>query len=221
MSFQDPHTRRQRPKPQPYLLADDTRVPSVTQVLDMIDKPGLVHWAYRLGTQGKDYTVERDDTADAGTYAHILIVAYLDKRPPERPEGLPQHVIDWGQNAFGNYLLWARDHTVIPLATELRMASPDMGYGGTADLVANVDGRLEVMDFKTGRHYKTHILQLAAYAALVSEQTEWTPESVRALYVPREGDVVQDHITRNWMQQHRAFMELLRARQALVAAGAL
>ena len=60
-----------------YYLVDGTRVPSVTTVLGRFKESGpLIHWAWGLGIQGKDYREERDKAADAGTLAHAAVAAW-------------------------------------------------------------------------------------------------------------------------------------------------
>ena len=40
------------------------------------------------------------------------------------------------------------------------------GFAGTPDLICNIDGKLWIIDFKTGGNYKTHNLQCRMYALL-------------------------------------------------------
>lgn len=59
---------------QVYRLKDGTRVPSVTTIISRFkESGGLVHWAWQLGIDGKDYRKVRDEAADAGTLAHALL----------------------------------------------------------------------------------------------------------------------------------------------------
>ena len=61
---------------------------------------------------------------------------------------------------------------IVPIAHELRAfgtAPSGLGYGGTVDLVALVQGKLTVIDLKTGRRRSpTHGLQVAAYCHALS-----------------------------------------------------
>jgi hypothetical protein len=38
----------------------------------------LIHWAWALGKDGKDYRAERDKAADIGTLAHFMCEAFLN-----------------------------------------------------------------------------------------------------------------------------------------------
>lgn len=171
MPFTDPALRPETPRRQPYRLADGTRVPSVTAVLGrVIAKPSLTRWANRLGMQGIDAEDVRDQRAAEGTVLHTYIEAHLRGNDPDLSPFSPSAKAG-GLVAF---LRWRRSwfdrHAVEPLEIERRMVSERRGYGGTPDLIARVDGRLELLDWKTSREVSTeHLVQVAAYAALAWE----------------------------------------------------
>jgi ketopantoate reductase len=56
-----------------YKTPDGKRVPGVTTITGMLDKPGLVKWANNLGLQGIDSTEHVKNLARIGTLAHLLI----------------------------------------------------------------------------------------------------------------------------------------------------
>ena len=66
----------------------------------------------------------------------------------------------------------AREHGLRPLEVEAFLINETLGYGGTLDLIAELDGETWLLDWKTGksvawpdgRVYADHRLQLAAYA---------------------------------------------------------
>lgn len=63
-----------------YRTADGKRVPGVTTVLGIMNKPALVKWANTLGLQGIDSSAYVDETARVGTLAHEMIQEYLGGR---------------------------------------------------------------------------------------------------------------------------------------------
>ena len=72
-------------EPRPgYYLADGSHVPSVTTIIGRFkESGGLIHWAWALGKEGKDYREVRDKAADAGTMAHDAVEAWVHgKRSP-------------------------------------------------------------------------------------------------------------------------------------------
>lgn len=66
-----------------YKTADGKRVPSVTTILGILNKPALLDWAWRMGCEGQDYKAVRDNAGDIGTLAHYLILCHLKGEKPE------------------------------------------------------------------------------------------------------------------------------------------
>jgi hypothetical protein len=155
------------------------KIPSVTQVLGTIGNPeGLINWAIRETIKlidwderkAGDYTVLRDWYADIGTTAHRHMELILQGNTPDLlTEGFDQKLIDAAQNSIGAFELWLERHEVEPLYIEEVLVSDTFELGGTADLIATVDGKVEVIDFKTGTKLKKHNLQVAAYFMLAQE----------------------------------------------------
>ena len=176
----------------PYTLGDGLEVPSVTQVLSEIgNADGLIGWAVFLQRNGIDWKEERNHLGDIGTTTHSYIERYI--KTMQIPDMLD----------FGGVILtlakppilafhdWFTARTVTPHATELRMVSETWQLGGTADLIAYVDGEFEVIDFKTGAKKLQNEIQVAAYVKLAKEN---------GLNVTR-GRIV--HLDRNWSYKHK------------------
>jgi hypothetical protein len=116
------------------------RLPSVTTVLgEVIAKPGLVSWAAGLGAA---YPRAREEAAARGAAVHQFIEHYL--RTGDLLELDAEHA-PWMQAAAA--FLW--DYDPQPLEVELLVCHPEFGYAGRLDLIANVDGRVTLLDFKT------------------------------------------------------------------------
>src|SRR3990172_5098664 len=89
-----------------YHTKDDSRVPGVTTVLGRFKEAGgLIHWAWQLGKEGKDYREVRDKAADAGTLAHSAVEAWIHKQDFTFA-GEPE-VVAKAQKSFGAFLEWA------------------------------------------------------------------------------------------------------------------
>lgn len=72
----------------------------------------------------------------------------------------------------------------MPIASEQLVFSGEHVYAGTADLIGTVNGRLAILDIKTGRGvYPEYKLQLAAYAVAWGEMTGHFPEVCMNLHV--------------------------------------
>ncbi len=193
--------------------------PGVTDILKVIDKSGpLMAWAAKqtamaaidlshkhalepmydaVGDAGviKALTSRanwtRDEAASLGSAVHNLADQYvrgveLDTESPLAHEYAKRYA-DWWQAS--GWLLRLSEAVVV---------HPDVGYGGTFDLLAyDADGRTVLADIKTGRTgvYKEAILQLCAYgmARLVSPMgsdkvyPNPLPDRYVALHVTGEG----------------------------------
>ena len=149
-------------------------VPSVTNVIGVLDKPALPRWsakmvaetAYRMRHSLADMEESEavdmlkgspwsksQRAADRGTDIHAYLEARLNG---EQPEELSDDAEQYRSAADG----WLEQDLEV-VATEQTMFQPL--YAGTCDLVARIDGKLTVLDFKTGKGiYDEAALQLAA-----------------------------------------------------------
>jgi hypothetical protein len=162
----------------PYYLANGASVPSVTTVLNELNKgEGLTHWAWNCGRQGIDYRDVRDAAARVGTMAHCLIAGYLKGQTREQAFQHCKVVVaapeesERAEQCLTKYLAWEKEHSISPVIIETPFVSEEYWYGGTPDLLADVDGEFVLVDFKTGsRIFDSHYHQLAAYWKLIEEQ---------------------------------------------------
>lgn len=169
-----------------YRLQDGTRVPSVTTVLGVLNKPGLLKWAWELGAAGIEMDAYRDDLADVGRLAHQMIHAHLTGGDPDALcEGLARHVVDRAQNSFLKFLHWQDQHDVQVILTEQPLVSETYRFGGTLDIYAYLDGSPVLIDLKTSKAiYDEFFLQLAAYRQLATEHG-YAVEGLRLLRIGR------------------------------------
>ena len=89
-----------------YELPDGTKVPGVTTVLGVLNKPALIIWANRLGLQGIDSSKYRDEMADIGTLAHQMIVDYF-KGEKTNTDEYSKSQIDAAENCLLSFWEWA------------------------------------------------------------------------------------------------------------------
>jgi hypothetical protein len=152
-----------------YKLNNGERVPSVTTVLGILDKPALIQWAWSLGMKGEDYQKVRDNAADIGTLAHGMVMAHLTGTEFDKSEYSPADV-DKAENSLIKYWDWEKGHKIEIIAVEKPMVSEVYKFGGTIDCLAMVDGDLTLIDHKTGKAiYSEMFYQLAAYKQLLAE----------------------------------------------------
>lgn len=149
-------------------------LPSVTNVISVLDKPALPRWSAKMVAETayrmRDSLAHMDEAeavdmlkaspwskskraADRGTDIHAYLEARLNGVTPEE---LSPEAEQYRAAAD----LWLQQDIEV-LQTEQTMFA--YTYAGTCDLVARIDGRLTVADFKTGKAiYDEAALQLAA-----------------------------------------------------------
>lgn len=152
-----------------YFLADGTRVPSVTTVLGRFKEAGgLIHWAWNLGKEGKDYRSVRDQAGDAGTLAHSMIDAHIHEQQPVISGD--EETIAKATSAFNAYLIWEKSSAMKIGWTERQLVSERHRFGGTPDAFGTLHNQPVLIDWKTSNSvYSDYLLQLAAYAELIRE----------------------------------------------------
>ena len=152
-----------------YKNAEGKRLPSVTTVLGILDKPALINWAWKCGLDGLDYKNVRDNAADIGTLAHKMIMCHLTHTECDTSEYSPDDVSK-AENSFIKYLEWEMENPIEPVLVEKPLVSDEYGYGGTIDCLAKLNGDLVLIDHKTGKAIYTDMFyQLSAYEQLLKE----------------------------------------------------
>jgi len=156
---------------------------SVTNVLDVIDKPALRYW---FGNQiywamvkepeldEKSAMAKPWETSDKaksrGTTVHSIVEAWKNI---DDVKGLDSEQFGGYAQAFDN---WRNDYKVEPLEHERTVKSEKYGYAGTLDLLAMVNGKKALIDVKTNKDaniYKEVQLQLSAYEQGLREEGEF------------------------------------------------
>ena len=97
-----------------------------------------------------------------------MILNHLRKTGTDASAYSPDQVkcAEW---CFASFLAWEKNNKIEPVMLETRLVSELYRYGGQSDFLGYVNGKLTLLDFKTGEIYPDHFFQLAAYSALVNE----------------------------------------------------
>ena len=159
---------------QKYFLADGTQESGGSTICKIgEDAGGLIHWAWDLGKQGKDYRKERDNAADIGTIAHFLIECYLTNQVADL-EDYSQADIDKALNCYNKFVDWWDKQDLEVVATEVQLVNEEHRYGGTIDLIAkNGNNEHILVDFKTSKKIsEPYWRQCAGYAQLWNSNRE-------------------------------------------------
>jgi genome maintenance exonuclease 1 len=163
------------PKGRFYITPEGNKYPSITTVLGAKDKPWLTEWRNSLGEQKADKETKR--TAQRGTAVHAMIEAYLqNEEVPANATKLKNIPIALNDIAeFNSTKLFLKKINNIALQ-ESPLYSDVLKVAGRVDCIAEYDGVLSVLDFKTSTNSKTehmaqdYFLQTAGYALMFHEQ---------------------------------------------------
>ena len=154
-----------------YKLQDGTRVPGTTTITSRFaDSGGLLYWAFEQGKAAERGEIrslydKRDEAGDYGTQIHDLVEAHV-KGNPCGVENAPEPV----RRGFEAYCEWAAMTSLEIIETETPLVSEVYKFGGTPDGIGLVNGKLSMVDYKTGKGvYPSMLAQLGAYAILWDE----------------------------------------------------
>lgn len=130
-----------------YLL-EGAEIPSVTQVMEMLSQHEY--------SSVNEATLMR--AANRGTKVHNAIENYLKYGLDDCPEEL--------RGYMDGFLEWWGERNPTLIGSEVRIYHPIFRYAGTIDLIAEIDGKVNLVDFKTTYKLidKNCRVQLEAYA---------------------------------------------------------
>lgn len=157
---------------------------------DIAGTPPMSRAAYvttlqaRCGKQ-KAHRKTLEKAADIGSQVHGLIEWNL-RRELKQEVGPEPRVVDNAQWAFMAFQDWASSVSLKPIHIEQMVWSRTYGYAGTMDLLAEVNGVLTLVDFKTGKAiYGEAHLQNVAYQVALSEMGHSTPAAGLIVRLPK------------------------------------
>ena len=161
--------------------------PSITSILGRKPKPGIEEWRKKVGSKEANRITK--ESTELGTMVHNLCEQYLYNMPLAES---PDEVV----SVFNRlrFLLGNIDNIY---GLELPLHSNVLKVAGTADCVAEYNGILSVIDFKTSRKAKRedwiedYFIQAFFYAAAFYEMTGAVPEQIVILVAVRDTFEVQ------------------------------
>lgn len=145
----------------------------VTKILSIRHKEELEKWRLSLG----ELEAARVSTiaTDLGTMVHDAIEQFLSGISVAQVlSSLPQdytvmlygkEVVKSPRKLFRGFLHWYQKYQPTEVYIEQRLCDHQLGYIGRCDLIAKVDGKWGVYDFKTSKKFNIDMgFQLSAYA---------------------------------------------------------
>lgn len=209
-------------RPRHYESADGTWLNGVTTVCDMFPK-FLLPWATRVNAdwaikeldnkwsdgntrlpdvvsiieQSKiQYENVRDEAAGKGTSAHGIIEEYIKTKSQSLVMPVPCDGDVY--NCVKAFIEWEKSNNVKWIASELMVCNIDIGIAGTLDAIAEVNGVVTLVDFKTNKaiYPQSMYSQTAAYWMCLKYQLEdikQIPTERMILRLPKDGSKFEAH----------------------------
>ena len=211
-----------------YTHKNGLEYPSVTAILNELNKPALTYWAANcavsyieqnlsevdpnnphslndlfLNAKTAFKTVGKEAT-DIGSAVHHAIEHYV-KHGKDATGDLSESV----QNGFLAFLEWESLNKVEWLESEKTLYNLESCYAGTCDAIAKINGVKYLLDFKTSKSiYDEYRFQLAAYMACLDESEG--VERIGILRLDKEtGEPEFKDITKDWQKKYKAFLALV------------
>jgi ATP-dependent exoDNAse (exonuclease V) beta subunit len=153
-----------------YATPDGNKYPSVTTITSQYNKQSIMEWRKRVGEEEANRISSR--AAGRGTRVHTICENYLNNQDDYMKKQMPDAVVMFKtlQPLLDQYV--NNIH-----ALEVPLYSDYLRTAGRVDCIAEFDGTLSVIDFKTSSKPKedqwiqNYYMQCSAYAVMFEERT--------------------------------------------------
>ena len=171
-----------------YITPEGNKYPSITTVLSGRDKEGILTWRKRVGEDVAN-AISRKAT-NRGTKFHTIVEDFLNN------EDVKKHRKDF---LVYEMFLHMKSSLMISInnirAQECELYSHKYKVAGRVDCIAEYDGVLSIIDFKTSRrkrkdnYNENYYIQASAYAEMFEERTGEKVEQIAILVITEDGEV--------------------------------
>lgn len=163
-------TRKTTDKGRKYFTPEGNAYPSITTVLGVLNKEGIIAWRKRVGEEEANKISQQASVR--GTAVHKLAEDYLNNDPNWKEGAMPTNLFSFEDikkimdKRLNN--IWMQ---------EVFLYSDRLKTAGQVDCIAEFDGQLSIIDFKTSRKPKkeewitSYFIQASFYAAAFYERT--------------------------------------------------
>ena len=162
--------------------------PSITSVLSIRDKKGLHEWRQKVGEEVANHVMIQ--AANRGTAVHNMVEDYLNNIDLEQVDKYKKQFLP---RMMFNVLKPELSKINNIRLQEAQMFSSDYTVAGRVDCIAEYDGVLSIVDFKTSTKEKNedwienYFIQGSAYAEMYKEHFGEEITQVVILIVTEEG----------------------------------
>ena len=180
-----PKTEGRRINGHRFYEIDGKNYPSVTSVLSLRKTEGLTKWRKSIGEDIANFEMRR--CANRGKSLHKLVEQYMNNETPSIRDVLPLGLF----KLMKPYLDQINN---IRLVEEI-MYSPKLTIAGQVDCVAEYNGKLSVIDFKTANKERieewvdNYFLQCTAYSMMYAETYNESIEQIVVLMAAEDGSM--------------------------------
>jgi len=147
-------------------------VPRITAILSqMLHEDFLMSWSNSLGFKRQSYKQTLQRAADIGQHVHDSIEKFLMSGYVSL-ESVQDDMLFEVTNGLESFISWYKymknNYDIKVIGMEQKLICPY--YGGTYDLLLEVDGKLYLIDFKTSNHigYK-YFIQGSVYKKMLED----------------------------------------------------
>ena len=177
-----------------YVTPQENYYPSITTVLSIRRKEGLMEWRKKVGDKVANYVAAK--AATRGIKVHHMCEDYLNNVSLDYPDKWKNHEKDFLPLCLFNQL---RDKALENIsdiyAQECGLYSDKYKVAGRVDCIAKYKGVLSIIDFKTSTRERSdawnenYYIQGSAYAEMFTELTGIDVNQVVILVVTEDGTV--------------------------------
>ena len=178
-----PKTKGKRINGMRFYEVDGKAFPSVTSVLGFRPKPGLEQWRKNVGEEAAKWEMGR--AARRGKATHTLIEEYMKGETPSTRDVLPLGLF----TILKPYLAQVDNIHCL----ETIMVSKQLTLAGQVDCIAEYNGKLSVIDFKTANKERNdawnenYYIQTTAYSLMYEELFGTPIEQIVILMASEDG----------------------------------
>ena len=170
-----------------YETPEGNKYPSITTILSVRNKSGLMAWRKRVGEKTANYIAGK--AAARGTKVHQMCEDFLNN------ESIEHHQKDFLPWCLFTQLQKSLTKIDNIHAQEAGLYSDKYKVAGRVDCIAEYNGVLSIIDFKTSTKERNddwnenYYIQCSAYAEMYEEQTGKEIKQIVILCVTEDGQV--------------------------------
>ena len=168
-----------------YVTPENNKYPSITTITSHRNREIFANWRKKVGLEAANAKTKR--ATNRGTATHTLIEHYLKNEEVPKSDPLP------------NYLFQQAKPTLDKInnihCLEGTLYSDQLHLAGQVDCIAEYEGELAVIDFKTSEKVKPekwiehYYVQCMAYGMMYFERTQETIKKLVIIMTCEDGDV--------------------------------